>query len=353
VLDTRYFRSDLMYKSDVLDDQNKLFQKYADLLKTPIEGADASIVNEDGSCTTPSSLSADRDVIPEWCRTPFDDTRAGMYCAFTEESIDLARKIRVLNNAEKRHPRQKDDKNFEFTVPTMLGSGQWEWLEKQLSVPNIDLRIIASSITVLPTYNGLENWGLFPLERQRLVDMVVGSIANKEGEERGPDVVFLSGDVHYAEISKVDVVLDNLENKEKKNDLHVIDTTNRNTAQSTKHRLEQKDDNDNDASAADTQPTSTTNSNTKYSLYEFTSSGLTMSESGGALEVMPNFNRLEGTSAFGGPGYNNWGLLELIFDGATSRERGPTLSFHIMNDHGEAIEGTSMELSGMKRRLKQ
>jgi alkaline phosphatase D len=77
---------------------------------------------------------------------------------------------------------------------TMLGETQWQWLEEQLKVP-ADLRIIASSTQFGITFNGYEAWANFPHEQKRMLDLI------KKTKASG--VIFISGDVHYAEISKL------------------------------------------------------------------------------------------------------------------------------------------------------
>lgn len=75
---------------------------------------------------------------------------------------------------------------------TLLGHAQWEWLEAQLKQP-ADVRIVASSIQVVPEENGWETWANFPHERDRLFKLIETSGA--EG------VIFISGDRHLTEIS--------------------------------------------------------------------------------------------------------------------------------------------------------
>ena len=79
---------------------------------------------------------------------------------------------------------------------TMLGERQWQWLERQLEVP-ADVRLIGSSLQVLADFTGWEAWVNFPRDHQRLIDLIRRKNAN--------GVVFLSGDIHYAELSKLDV----------------------------------------------------------------------------------------------------------------------------------------------------
>lgn len=73
------------------------------------------------------------------------------------------------------------------SMQDMLGAAQWTWLENQLQQP-ADIRLIASSIQVMPTTHGWEAWSTMPDERQRLFDLV------KKTDATG--VVFLSGDRH-------------------------------------------------------------------------------------------------------------------------------------------------------------
>jgi alkaline phosphatase D len=75
----------------------------------------------------------------------------------------------------------------EGAFKTMLGEAQWKWLEAQLRKP-AELRLVVSSIQVVPEGHGWERWGNFPRERQRLYKLVADTRAN--------GVVFLSGDRH-------------------------------------------------------------------------------------------------------------------------------------------------------------
>ena len=83
------------------------------------------------------------------------------------------------------------------TDPTKihLGEEQWAWLEEELKKP-AEVRLLASSIQVIPNQKGMDEWGNFPLERQRLFDLIKKTQAN--------GVVLLSGNVHFAEISKLE-----------------------------------------------------------------------------------------------------------------------------------------------------
>ncbi|MDG0980937.1 MAG: alkaline phosphatase D family protein [Halieaceae bacterium] len=77
---------------------------------------------------------------------------------------------------------------------TILGEDQWMWLAEQLQ-QRADLRLIVSSIQVLPTEQCFEKWANFPAERERFFRLIAASQA------RG--VVLLSGDRHSSEISVI------------------------------------------------------------------------------------------------------------------------------------------------------
>ena len=102
---------------------------------------------------------------------------------------------------ERSDDRKKDLNLVGWYVPnndpqtTILGAEQWEWLQAQLSKP-AELRIIASSIQIVADEKGMESWGNFPHERQRLYDLIGKCNAN--------GVLLISGDVHFTEISRTD-----------------------------------------------------------------------------------------------------------------------------------------------------
>jgi alkaline phosphatase D len=81
---------------------------------------------------------------------------------------------------------------------TMLGTDQWKWLADQLKIP-ASVRVVCSGIQVVPDEHGFEGWYEFPKERQRLYDLIKST--------RTPGVVFVSGDQHWAELSKAPDVL--------------------------------------------------------------------------------------------------------------------------------------------------
>jgi len=81
------------------------------------------------------------------------------------------------------------------TTRTMIGSDQWRWLAGELR-KEAEVRLIVSSIQVVSREKGMECWGNMPHERDALFGLIGSTGAN--------GVVFLSGDVHFAEVSRTD-----------------------------------------------------------------------------------------------------------------------------------------------------
>jgi alkaline phosphatase D len=77
----------------------------------------------------------------------------------------------------------------------LLGEAQWSWLEAQLRQP-AEIRLIASSGQIVADQKGMDEWGNYPLERRRLFGLI--------GATGAEGVILLSGNVHYAEISRTD-----------------------------------------------------------------------------------------------------------------------------------------------------
>ncbi|MFX7969089.1 alkaline phosphatase D family protein, partial [Acinetobacter baumannii] len=78
---------------------------------------------------------------------------------------------------------------------TLLGETQWAWLAERLAEP-ADVRLLCSSVQLAAEGTGWEGGSNFPLERQRLVDLI--------REKRAEGVVVISGDMHYADLSRWD-----------------------------------------------------------------------------------------------------------------------------------------------------
>jgi alkaline phosphatase D len=81
------------------------------------------------------------------------------------------------------------------TNTTILGEEQWQWLEQSLKIP-AELTIIGSSIQFLSEFHGGEAWANFPHEKRRMLDLLK--------KNKVKNVLFISGDRHWAELSRLD-----------------------------------------------------------------------------------------------------------------------------------------------------
>lgn len=119
----------------------------------------------------------------------------GVYVSYTFGPVGKQIKVILLDTRYHRDPLKSDG--------SILGSSQWTWLEAELNGPPSALTIIGSSIQVISNLSAttgplfyLESWGRFPKERDRLFKLVKGT--KRDG------VLFISGDVHFGEISRYD-----------------------------------------------------------------------------------------------------------------------------------------------------
>jgi alkaline phosphatase D len=153
----------------------------------------------DGGVENPFKQEA-KDAFLEFWRAPADDIRRrrdGLYHHLTLGPAGQRVQIILLDTRWFRSPLRITDMRGapgrERFLPdddptkTILGEAQWDWLGQCLQEP-AELRLIVSSVQVVVEGHGWERWGNFPLERQRLYDLIASTKA------RG--VVFLSGDRH-------------------------------------------------------------------------------------------------------------------------------------------------------------
>jgi alkaline phosphatase D len=113
--------------------------------------------------------------------------QAGVYAAYTFGPAGQRVKIILLDG---RYYRDRPGRNAD-----MLGAEQWQWLEQQLTGSDADVNLIGSGIQVIASEHPYEKWADFPASRARLFDLV-----SKSGAR---NVIFLSGDRHLGEISRL------------------------------------------------------------------------------------------------------------------------------------------------------
>ncbi len=109
------------------------------------------------------------------------DTRFDRSALIKNENPDPASKIPRLylpDTSEKSH---------------IFSSEQWKWLEAELKKP-AELRFIISSIQFIANDHAFEKWGNFPLEQQKMIQLLE--------KNKLKNVIFLSGDRHLSAIAK-------------------------------------------------------------------------------------------------------------------------------------------------------
>jgi len=166
-------------------------------------------VNDGGKSYKPREES--QQIFLDFFNEPDDSPRrkrAGIYASYTFGTPGKTCQILLLDTRYFRDelPRAEEPKEkgtvgwykpTTDTSMTLLGEAQWKWLDEQLQVP-ADIRIIGSSIQVLAHEKGMENWGHVPHERKRLFELLK--------KHKAEHTFAISGDVHFAELSKVDLL---------------------------------------------------------------------------------------------------------------------------------------------------
>ncbi len=156
---------------------------------------------------------ASKEIFLDFFEEPNDSERrkhTGIYHTHFHKYGDQILQIILLDNRTFRddlipyNGEYDDDKRYNFyhldyakhsdPSKTLLGAEQWAWLENQLSKP-ADLRIICSGTQFGIEWNGYEAWANFPHEQNKMLELIKKTKAN--------GVIFLTGDVHYSEISKL------------------------------------------------------------------------------------------------------------------------------------------------------
>ncbi|SMF16577.1 alkaline phosphatase D family protein [Pseudobacteriovorax antillogorgiicola] len=143
-----------------------------------------------------SKKKASREIFLNFWNIPDDDPRwshPGIYGSYL-----------LGDEGQSVHIILLDGRTFRSTTKwsptgTMLGQLQWDWLADALEV-TADVTIICSGIQVLADEHGYEGWYEFPKERERLFSLIRRS--GRSG------VIFVSGDQHWSELTRVNNRLD-------------------------------------------------------------------------------------------------------------------------------------------------
>lgn len=144
-----------------------------------------------------------RDLFYRFWQVPQSRRRTdGVEAAYLFGPPEQRVQIILLDTRSSRSPLRKDPKSKSKWGPylpdpdpekTLLGAKQWAWLGGQLLV-SAKIRIIVSSIQVLAEGQHYEKWGNFPVEKDRLFEMI------KNTQAKG--VIFISGDRHFGALYK-------------------------------------------------------------------------------------------------------------------------------------------------------
>lgn len=132
-------------------------------------------------------------------------SRDGLYDVVTYGPTGRRVQIILLDTRYFRDPLRRKEPELphgldiyaphEDETTTLLGEEQWRWLDATLREP-AEVRLIVSSIQVIPEDHRYESWSNFPHERRRLFELI--ETTGAEG------VVLVSGDRNLAEISRYD-----------------------------------------------------------------------------------------------------------------------------------------------------
>lgn len=142
--------------------------------------------------------STNQRLMLDFLDEPKDSPRwnqAGVYASYIFGPKGKQVKVILLDTRYHRDPLGSDG--------SVLGDSQWAWFNKELNGPKTEITIIGSSIQVLSNLSAttgpllsMESWGRFPKERDRLFKLIASS--KRDG------VFFISGDVHFGEITRYD-----------------------------------------------------------------------------------------------------------------------------------------------------
>lgn len=161
----------------------------------------------DGGGNFPFKQGAQQEFY-HWLDEPSDSPRRkqeGVYDAHIYGPTGRRVQVILLDTRYFRSPLARGDHGIEpsggpyiptqNTNTTMLGETQWRWLEEQLKQP-AEVRWVISSIQFVPELAGCEAWANLPHEKVRMLELLKQTKAN--------GVLFLSGDRHWCEFSKMD-----------------------------------------------------------------------------------------------------------------------------------------------------
>ncbi len=175
--------------------ENPRFEALADSTEMMAVWDDHDMGWNNANVTWPHRDAAKAEFLRFWDAAP-DDPRwdqPGVYSARTFGSGDRTVQVILLDN---RYNLDPWDYVGQDPSRQVLGEEQWAWLRERLLEP-ARVRIIGSGVQVIQDYDidrEWEAWGDSPHERDRLFGLI--------RELRIPGVIFVSGDMHFAELTR-------------------------------------------------------------------------------------------------------------------------------------------------------
>ena len=156
----------------------------------------------DGGGDYPFKKQAQKLFLEFWKIPKLDPrrNREGIYFKQTKQIEDIEVEIIGLDTRYFRSPLKGEKKHYEQnkdSEATILGRNQWAWLEQSIYNSTADAVVILSSIQILATNHPYEKWNNFPLERERLLELIAHASKNKT-------ILAISGDRHRSGIYQND-----------------------------------------------------------------------------------------------------------------------------------------------------
>lgn len=115
-------------------------------------------------------------------------SQEGIYTSYEYGVDDKRVKVILL---DQRYHREEPD-----TDGDVLGETQWEWLRNEFENSTAKVVLVGASFQFISDQHPFESWGHFPTARERMLKLIT--------ETGVKGVIFLSGDRHFAEISKLE-----------------------------------------------------------------------------------------------------------------------------------------------------
>ena len=174
---------------------NHRFQELAAATQMMATWDDHDYGSNNANRTWPHRDAAKAEFLRFWGATPEDPRwgQPGVYSARTFGTGDRTVQVILLDN---RYNLDPWDYAGQDPTRQVLGEAQWAWLRDRLLEP-ATVRIIGSGVQVIQDYDideEWEGWGDSPLQRERLFGLI--------RELRIPGVIFVSGDMHFAELTR-------------------------------------------------------------------------------------------------------------------------------------------------------